>query len=66
VSILSSLNQSFTSITADSRKVQVGSLFLAYPGSHSDGRQYIAQAVKAGAAAIVWEQRALLGMLIGK
>jgi UDP-N-acetylmuramyl-tripeptide synthetase len=56
VSILSSLNQTFTSVTADSRKVQAGSLFLAYPGSHNDGRQYIAQAIQAGAAAVVWEQ----------
>ena len=56
MSILSSLNKSFTSITADSRKVQAGSLFLAYPGSHNDGRQYIGQAVQAGAAAVVWEQ----------
>jgi UDP-N-acetylmuramyl-tripeptide synthetase len=56
VSILSSLNQAFTSVTADSRKVQTGSLFLAYPGSHNDGRQYIAQAIQAGAAAVVWEQ----------
>ena len=56
MSILSSFNQSFTSITADSRKVQAGSLFLAYPGSHNDGRQYIAQAIQAGAAAVVWEQ----------
>lgn len=56
MSILSSLNQSFTSVTADSRKVQAGSLFLAYPGSHNDGRQYITQAIKAGVAAVVWEQ----------
>jgi UDP-N-acetylmuramyl-tripeptide synthetase len=56
VSILASLNQSFTSITADSRKVQAGSLFLAYPGSHSDGRSYIAQAIQAGATAVVWEK----------
>jgi UDP-N-acetylmuramyl-tripeptide synthetase len=57
VSILSSLNQVFISISADSRKVQAGSLFLAYPGSHNDGRQYIAQAIQAGAAAVVWEQK---------
>jgi UDP-N-acetylmuramyl-tripeptide synthetase len=57
VSILTSLNQPFTSITADSRKVQMGSLFLAYPGLHSDGRHYIAQAIQAGAAAVVWEQK---------
>jgi UDP-N-acetylmuramyl-tripeptide synthetase len=56
MSILTSLNQSFTSITADSRKVQLGSLFIAYPGSHSDGRNYIVQAIQAGAAAVVWEK----------
>lgn len=56
MSILASLNQPFTSITADSRKVQVGSLFLAYPGANSDGRNFIAQAIQAGAQAIVWEQ----------
>jgi len=56
MSILVSLNQSFTSVTADSRKVNAGSLFLAYPGTHSDGRKYISQAIQAGAAAVVWEQ----------
>lgn len=56
MTILTSLNQSFTSITSDSRKVQAGGLFLAYPGAHSDGRNYIAQAIKSGAAAVVWEQ----------
>lgn len=56
MSILATLNQSFTSITADSRQVQAGSLFLAYPGAYSDGRNYIAQAIQAGAIAVVWEQ----------
>lgn len=45
------------SITADSRQVQPGSLFLAYPGEKSDGRAYIAQAVAQGAAAVLWEQQ---------
>jgi len=55
MSLLSTLNMKFSAITADSRKVQAGSLFLAYPGVHSDGRNYIAQAIQAGAAAVVWE-----------
>jgi UDP-N-acetylmuramyl-tripeptide synthetase len=55
-SILASFNRSFTTITADSRQVQAGSLFLAYPGAVSDGRDYIAQAIQKGASAIVWEQ----------
>lgn len=57
MTLLSTLNQTFTSITADSRKVQNGALFLAYPGVHSDGRDYITQAIQAGAAAVIWEKQ---------
>ncbi len=57
MSLLSTLDMKFSSVTADSRKVQAGSLFLAYPGAHSDGRNYIAQAIQAGAAAVAWESR---------
>ena len=42
-------------ITSDSRKVQPGSLFLAYPGDKSDGRNYIADAIANGASAVLWE-----------
>ncbi|NOS97426.1 MAG: UDP-N-acetylmuramoyl-L-alanyl-D-glutamate--2,6-diaminopimelate ligase [Methylotenera sp.] len=56
MSILAAFNQSFTGITADSRSVQGGALFLAYKGAKTDGRDYIMQAIKAGAAAVVWEQ----------
>ncbi len=55
MSLLSSLHKSFTGITADSRRVSPGMLFLAYPGVHSDGRQYISQAIVAGAAGVLWE-----------
>lgn len=56
MTLLSALNQQFTSITADSRQVQSGSLFLAYPGAVSDGRNYIAQAIQKGASAVIWEK----------
>ena len=46
-----------TSITNDSRKVQPGSLFLAVAGEQFDGRQFIAQAVAAGAVAVVYEAK---------
>jgi len=55
MSILASLNQSFTDVTADSRAVVQGGLFLAYPGEQNDGRNYIDKAIKAGAACILWE-----------
>lgn len=44
-------------ITADSRQVVPGSLFLAYPGEQGDGRDYIEQALSLGAAAVIWEQQ---------
>ena len=43
-------------ITADSREVGAGSLFLAYPGERVDGRDFISQAVAQGAAAVLWEK----------
>lgn len=43
------------SMTLDSRDVQPGTLFLACPGFKADGRQYIADAIKRGAAAVLAE-----------
>lgn len=40
-------------ITADSRKVRAGALFVALKGTVSDGTQYIAQAKNLGAAAVL-------------
>src|SRR6476469_3496022 len=44
-----------TGVTADSRKVKRGDMFVAVPGTKADGLAYAAQAVAAGAAAIVGE-----------
>lgn len=57
MTLLSSFNQQFTSVTSDSRQVKAGSLFLAYPGAYSDGRHYIEQAIQAGATAVAWENQ---------
>ena len=45
----------FTSITADSRKVTPGALFVAVKGFSSDGHDYIANALEKGAAGIICE-----------
>jgi UDP-N-acetylmuramoyl-L-alanyl-D-glutamate--2,6-diaminopimelate ligase len=42
-------------VTADSRKVKRGDVFVAVPGTKADGLAYAAQAAAAGAAAIVGE-----------
>jgi UDP-N-acetylmuramoyl-L-alanyl-D-glutamate--2,6-diaminopimelate ligase len=44
-------------ITTDSRTVKAGSLFLAYPGDASDGRNFIADAIKKGAGAVLWDAK---------
>ncbi|RME84223.1 MAG: UDP-N-acetylmuramoyl-L-alanyl-D-glutamate--2,6-diaminopimelate ligase [Caldilineae bacterium] len=45
-----------THITADSRQVQPGGLFVAYRGVRVDGHRFIPQALAAGAVAVVGEQ----------
>lgn len=42
-------------LTNDSRRVQRGDVFVAYPGERSDGRTYIERAVASGASAVLWE-----------
>ncbi len=42
-----------TGLTADSRKVRPGYLFAALPGSRTDGRAYIGQALDKGAVAVI-------------
>jgi UDP-N-acetylmuramoyl-L-alanyl-D-glutamate--2,6-diaminopimelate ligase len=44
-------------LVSDSRRVQRGDVFFAYPGEAADGRRFIANAVEAGAAAVVYDGR---------
>jgi UDP-N-acetylmuramoyl-L-alanyl-D-glutamate--2,6-diaminopimelate ligase len=48
-------------LTADSRRVQPGDVFVAFPGAHADGRDFIAQAVAKGATAVIAEEGRKLG-----
>lgn len=42
-------------VETDSRRVLPGDVFLACPGLHSDGRDYIQAALAKGAAAVLWD-----------
>ena len=52
---LTELGVKLTRLVSDSRAVQPGDTFVAYPGAQTDGRQYIAQAIARGANAVIWE-----------
>ena len=51
--IVGDTNKEITDITADSREVKEGSLFICLDGVHVDGHNYAASAAQKGAAAIV-------------
>lgn len=44
-----------TGLSADSRRIKPGDLFVAVPGTHADGSRFIADAVSHGAAAVLME-----------
>ena len=48
-------NPEITALAFDSRDVQPGTLFFALPGTHTTGNKFIPAALKAGAAAVVFQ-----------
>lgn len=48
-----SLNVEINDIAIDSRRVTAGTLFIAVPGTQTDGHQFIPKAIEQGASAIV-------------
>lgn len=52
-------NTVVTGLAVDSRKVQAGNCFIAYPGHHSDGRDYLRAAFSAGAGCALVEAEGL-------
>ena len=55
VGAIDALDVPIGGLAIDSRKVKPGDLFLAYPGQRADGRAHIAQAIAAGAVAVLWD-----------
>ncbi len=55
VASLRALAPAARNLSADSRQIEAGDVFLAFPGAEHDGRDHIASAIHAGAAAVVWE-----------
>lgn len=52
---LRALGVSITQLQTDSRRVRSGDVFVAYPGERHDGRNFIAQAIAAGARGVLWD-----------
>ena len=44
-----------TRLATDSRRVQPGDIFVAYPGERTTAARFIPQAIAAGAARVLWE-----------
>ena len=55
VALLRQLGVPITRLTSDSRAVEPGDAFAAYPGTRLDGRAFIADAIARGAAAVLWD-----------
>lgn len=53
--LITSLGIKVTRLVTDSRAVTSNDTFIAYPGSKTDGRQFITQAIENGANAVIWE-----------
>ena len=52
---LAALKVPVTRLVMDSRSISRGDTFVAYPGEKIDGRQFIAEAIAQGAAAVIYE-----------
>lgn len=52
---LAKLGVKITRLVTNSRQIQPGDTFVAYPGTQCDGRDFIPQALAKGANAVLWE-----------
>ncbi len=56
VNALGDTGVEITGVNIDSRRIEKGHLFVAIPGTQTDGHKYIPKAIELGAAAILCEQ----------
>lgn len=54
------LDREVSGITYDSRRVTPGMVFVAIPGQHADGHEFISMAIDRGATAIICERNRLI------
>jgi UDP-N-acetylmuramoyl-L-alanyl-D-glutamate--2,6-diaminopimelate ligase len=52
---LNALGVNIKRLTSDSRTLQCGDTFVAYPGTQVDGRNFIAHSIERGANAVIWD-----------
>ena len=64
VEVKGDLGKTINNVTADSRKVSEGGLFVAVKGHGADGHAFIGKAMEAGAAAIVYEEDSSVAPLL--
>ncbi len=57
IKIIGNVDKDIIDITADSRMVKEGSLFICLSGYHVDGHKYVSEAVEKGAVAIIVEKK---------
>lgn len=43
-------------VTIDSRKIEKGNLFIPFKGERADGHQYVAESIRKGARAALWQK----------
>ena len=56
VSVVGDVEKEITGVNIDSRKIEQGHLFVAIPGTQTDGHKFIPKAVELGAAAVLCEK----------
>jgi UDP-N-acetylmuramoyl-L-alanyl-D-glutamate--2,6-diaminopimelate ligase len=56
LSVLDRLGVRIANLVTDSRMIKPGDTFVACPGCNFDGRDFIPQAIAAGANAVLWER----------